>query len=94
MTRSERLTRLGWILFLVGSVVFLVAALLQGDVVTAAGSMLFVLGVIAFLGAEARSRRSDEEGVGKPDSDTRHNELDARRGWRGRSARRALRRRP
>jgi hypothetical protein len=90
MSQSEALRRLGWLLFLIGSLVFCVAAALNGDVVSAAGSVLFLFGVIAFLGAEARSRRTDEEGVGRPDSETRH----ARRGWRGKSARRASQRRP
>jgi hypothetical protein len=92
MTRSEGLRRLGWLLFLVGSLVFCVAAVLNGDVVTAAGSILFLLGVIAFLGAESRAR-PDRERSGMTEPGTRHYELDGSRGRR-RSARRASRHRP
>jgi hypothetical protein len=44
--------RLGWALFLIGSVLFAVAAIRQGDLVTATGSVMFVVGVGAFLIAE------------------------------------------
>lgn len=52
MTPPGVMVRLGWLLFLLGSVVFLVDAIRLRDAVTAAGSLLFVFGVIAFLAAE------------------------------------------
>ncbi len=46
------MTRIGWLLFLIGSIVFLADGIRLGDVVTAVGSGLFVAGVFAFLVAE------------------------------------------
>jgi hypothetical protein len=52
MNRRARLVRLGWILFLIGSVVFLADAVRQGDVVSAVASAMFVVGVASFMVAD------------------------------------------
>jgi hypothetical protein len=45
----RRLELAGWILFLVGCVLFLFRAAQLRDILNVAGSGLFVLGVVAFL---------------------------------------------
>jgi hypothetical protein len=52
MTAQRAMLRLGWLLFLVGSLVFLGDAMARGDVVTMIGSAMFVAGVLAFMIAE------------------------------------------
>ncbi len=42
---------IGWMLFLAGCLLFLGSAIGDGDIVTIAGSALFLLGVVAFLAA-------------------------------------------
>ncbi|MBW3578856.1 MAG: hypothetical protein KY462_14175 [Actinobacteria bacterium] len=39
----------GWLLFLAGVVLFLMAGIRDGDLLTTVGSVLFLAGVIAFL---------------------------------------------
>ncbi|MDP9022046.1 MAG: hypothetical protein M3N57_04950 [Actinomycetota bacterium] len=40
---------IGWLLFLAGVVLFLMAGIRDGDLLTTVGSVLFLAGVIAFL---------------------------------------------
>jgi membrane-bound ClpP family serine protease len=39
----------GWLLFLLGCILFLIQAVRAADVLNAAGSACFVIGVVAFL---------------------------------------------
>jgi hypothetical protein len=52
VSSGRSLVQLGWLLFLLGSIVFVVDAILLRDLVSAAGSVLFVVGVLAFLAGE------------------------------------------
>jgi hypothetical protein len=51
------MTRVGWLLFLIGSVAFAVNGIRVGDTVAAVASVLFVVGVVAFLLAEREAAR-------------------------------------
>jgi hypothetical protein len=55
MSVKTVMTRIGWLLFLIGSVVFLADGIRLRDMVTAVGSALFVAGVVAFLVAERQA---------------------------------------
>ena len=63
------MTRVGWLLFLVGSIVFLADGIRLSDVVTAVGSGLFVAGVIAFLVAERETSGCPLCGSARQDED-------------------------
>jgi hypothetical protein len=52
MISRDGAARVGWMLFLAGSALFVVAAIQQRDVVTSIASVMFVIGVVAFLVAE------------------------------------------
>ena len=52
-----RLDTAGWLCFLAGVVVFLIAAIRAGDGLTIAGSVLFLVGVLLFLAPLATDRR-------------------------------------
>ena len=50
-TKSRELTYQtgGWVLFIVGTVLFLIASLRSGDLVSLAGSLAFLVGCILFM---------------------------------------------
>lgn len=47
--RENRYHLAGWLLFLAGVVMFLIAGIRSGDTFTTAGSLFFLAGVLAFL---------------------------------------------
>ncbi len=52
MTKRRALLELGWLSFLVGSIVFLIDGIRERDLVSVAASAIFVVGVISFMLAE------------------------------------------
>lgn len=52
MNTSTGMVRIGWMTFFTGSVMFVVDAVRLHDAISAGASLLFVVGVIAFVRAE------------------------------------------
>ncbi len=67
MTKRRALIELGWLSFLVGSIVLLIDGIRERDFVSVSASAIFVVGVIAFMLAEHLPARNSHPGEAPAD---------------------------